>query len=993
MSDYIAELKKRIRIEDVISETVELQRNRGHGYTRGSKRGAGEHGLVVDLDGQRFAWNGNADYGNGNYNDVITWVMIRDRVDFKRAVEILASKVGMEAPQWSKADQIKYAAVRKQEEILDVAQRMFAEWLWKDEKALAYARGRGWMDETIRQAGLGFTGRGTESEYELMKNALAAVSDLHDPAAVAILGLKGGVKVWAKRRNIILKVGWEERDAIPSMLGWRDKFGLIYPHIYFGRVSYLSRRHLQLSDQGELVGSDEPKSYNLPKELVGERHLFFNQIYAPRAENVVLVEGQADAITLGQWGADAIAIAGTSWQDQAEKLMGLREQHEALFVALDADKAGSEAVQGKNGEWPLVSILGPMAKVIKWPEKDANDWRQALVSAGVSDEDQVRMVEQERQMAKPLAVVVAEWAGGEKSDKALKTSIETIASLGDDFLINKYMPDFLKALKPFGDAVKGIRELTRLVKSVSGKGETGDEDRMPIEYIYGGRLGMNKDWVVEYCYDPDKKKALFAYRNPVGEINEADELVIDGVKYIPYPPYDEMVTKGAVIFPSRLARKEGGSIDLRSTKDMTIAIVKTLRDNYLFRDKEVPMLAAYWAIGTWLYDNFTELCYLRVVGHAGAGKSQLLNLIGLMCYRMVKMSGADSEATFFRVADDFRGTVFFEEADLPEDSGPDNPVVKFINLGAMKGNFIYRMDKYQRPDGTEGWRPKPFETYCPKMFAMRGDFMDDAVQSRSISLNLMGADTSELMEANIPLRIQRETMNKLQHIRNLLLVWRLSNYSLEERELGWDLIDTLVPARINQVTMPLKSLAVTVTGERDEDFLQQIGHVLRELYSRQVAENSTTWEARVAEAIWKMIIYPDLNLRLDIRTNGQVFLKIGDVTAIANNIVDEMNDEGSDLRKSQDDGEEDGGGKKKRKKFDLSSQRVGRIIREVFQLNVPPRTGKGFFCEWDGAKMIGIARKYGCLPEQEKIDGALTRLAAMRAKDTIPGKQLELGDD
>ena len=985
MSDYIAELKKRIRIEDVIGETVELDRHHGRGYTRGAKRGAGEHGLVVDMDGQRFAWNGNAEYGNGRYNDAITWVMYRDRVDFKRAVEVLALKAGMEAPKWNEQEQVKYAAVRKQEETLDVAQRVFAEWLWKDEKALAYAHGRGWTDETIKKAGLGFTGWGTNEEYELMKNALASATDLHEPAAVAILGLKGGVKTWAERREITLKAGWETNDYIPSMLGWKDKFGLIYPHVYFGRATYLSRRHLQLLD-GKLAGSDEPKSYNLPKELVGERQLFFNQVYAPRADQVILVEGQADAITLGQWGVDAVAIAGTSWQDQAAKLAGLREQHEAMYVALDADRAGSEAVRGRDGEWPLVNILGSMAKVIRWPEKDANDWRQALISAGILDEDQVKMVHQEMQMAKPLAVVVSAWAGGENSDKALKKAIEVIAGVGDDFLVNKYMPDFLKALKPYGEAVKGMRELTRLVKSVNGKGEAGEgDDKKEAVYTYGGRLGKDKNWVVEYCYDPDKKWAKFAYRSPTGEINEADELVIDGIKYVPMPPTDEMITKGAVTFPTGLARKEDGSLDRRSTKDLTTIVSIILRKNYLFRDNELPMLSGYWIAGTWLYDNFTELCYLRVTGGAGAGKSQLLNLVGQMCYRMVKLSGADSEATFFRVIDDFRGTCYFEEADLPEDSGADNPKVKLINLGSMKGNFIYRMEEYLQPDGSKGWRPKPFETYCPKMFAMRGDFMDDAVQSRSINLALMKAEMSELMDADIPLRINRATMKKLAHIRNLFLVWRLANFSLEERELGWELADVLVDARINQVTMPLKSLAVDEHGQRDDEFLEQIGRVLREMYLKQIADNSTTWEARVTEAMWKMIIYSDLNERLDIRTNGQIFLKIGDVTAIANNIVDEMNEEGSDLRVKQEDGEEEGGsGKKKKRKFDLSSQRVGRIIREVFQLNVPPRTGKGFFCEWDGSKMMAMARKYGCLPDQEKIDEANMRLGAMRAKNAGP---------
>lgn len=992
MDNFVAELKKRIRIEDVISETVALEKSNRRGYTRGANKGVGEHGLVVDLDGQRFAWNGNADYGGGRYNDVIFWVMTRDRVDFKRAVETLAGKAGMELPKWSEEQQVKFAAVRKQEDVLEVSQRIFAEWLWKDAKALAYVHGRGWNDETIKKAGLGFTGWGTTAEYELMKNAIAAAADLHSPAAVAILGLRGGVKAWCEKRGIQPKSRWEENDAIPSMLGWgsANKFGLIYPCIYFGRTTYLYRRHLMLNaDESALIGSDEPKSYNLPEVLVGKRQLFFNHVYSPRAERVIFVEGPGDAVTLGQWGLDAVAIAGTAWGDHEAELRQLREvkfgnemAHEALYVALDADNAGRESVQGKNGEWPLVDILGPMCRVIEWPEKDANDWLQMMTKAETSHEDQVRMAHQQVGAAKPLAIQVAKWAGSQLDDhaksKALTRAFQVIAQMGDENLIMQYAADFLGAFRPLGETVKGIREFTRLLKKAMGKGDD-DAPKEEAIYTYGGRIG---DWLLEYCYDEETGRARFAYRDPSGKVDEADDLLIDGKRYKPHWPDDKMITKGAIQFPSGLARKDDGSIDRKSTRELTTIIAITIRKNYLFRDMKWPQLASYWVMGTWLYDNFTELVYLRMVGDAGAGKSALLNLLGGMCYRAIKMSGADSESTFFRVVDDFRGTILFEEADLPDGSGADNPIVKFVNLGAMRGNYIYRNEEFMDGEGNKSWRPTPFETYCPKMFAMRGDFMDNAVASRAISLKLTSAETFELRDAGIPLRLSRAVMKSLKRIQNLCLTWRLHEYSLQERELGWELVDMEIPARFNQVTMPMKSLALNVDGTRDEDFLNQITILLRSHYQDIVGENSTTKEARVAEAIWKMYIYPDLRTRMMIKDDGDIYIKIGDVAAIANNIMDEMNDEGADLRVKKDDGGgEDGSSKKGKKSFEVSAQSVGRIIRDKFQLFVPPRIGRGIYFLWDGAKMLAIGKKYGALPPAEKIEKAEQELAAMRAKN------------
>lgn len=1007
MDNFVAELKKRIRIEDVIGETIDLDRSNGRGYTRGVRKGVGEHGLVVDLDGQRYAWNGNADYGGGRYNDVIHFVMVRDRLDFRNAIEKLAQRAGMELPKWTQEQQAKYAAVRKQEEVLDVAQRLFAEWLWKDDKALAYVRGRGWTDETIKAAGLGFTGWGTPTEYEQMKNAIATADDLHSPVAVAILGLRGGVKAWCEKRGIQPKSNWEEKDFIPSMLGWKEKFGLIYPCIYFGRTTYLYRRHLMSNeDKSALIGSDDPKSYNLPEALVGKRQLFFNHVYAPRAERVVFVEGPGDAVTLGQWGVDAVAIGGTVWADHEAELRQLREAkagdhpaHEALYVALDADKAGMESVRGRNGEWPLVEILGAMCRVVQWSAKDANDWLVAMQEQGLTHEAQVDEVMKRIGEAKPIAIEVAKWAGMQTDDhaqtKALTRTFQVIAQMGDENVVMRYAPDFLKALKPLGDTVKGIREFSRLLKKAMGKGED-EESKEEAIYTYGGRIG---DWIVEYCYDDETGKAKFAYRDPSGKVDEAIELVIDGKKYKPAIPDDKMITKGAIKFPSGLARKNDGSVDRKSTSELTAIIAMVIRKNYLFRDNKWPQLAAYWVLGTWLYDNFSELVYLRMVGDAGAGKSALLNLLGAMCYRSVKMSGADSESTFFRVVDNFRGTVLFEEADLPEGSGPENPIVKFVNLGAMRGNFIFRNEEYVMADGTKIWRPTPFDTYCPKMFAMRGDFLDNAVTSRAISLKLTAAETSELRDANngegIPLRLMEKEHAKLRYIRNLCLTWRLFEFSLKERELGWDLVDVEIPARFNQVTVPMKSLAVNLDGSRDEVFLNQITVLLREHYQDVIGDNATTWEARTVEAMWKLYTYSDLWERLVIKNSGEILMKVGDITALANNIADEMNEEGADLRISKvefetiktADGEEKTVEKKRKKKeYEKSAQSIGKILREKFQLVIPPRTGKGFMVEWDEMKMEALGRKYGALPETEMIEKARQGLAGLRAKVSKPSQ-------
>lgn len=116
-----------------------------------------------------------------------------------------------------------------------------------------------------------------------------------------------------------------------------------------------------VNDEGKVI-----KSWNMPKALMGERMLYFNHAYRGNAEEVVLVEGQADAVTLGQWGYAAIAWAGTGWKDHEGLLRELGKRHKRITLGLDADEAGWKALEGEREDWPLARVLGPMARVIRW---------------------------------------------------------------------------------------------------------------------------------------------------------------------------------------------------------------------------------------------------------------------------------------------------------------------------------------------------------------------------------------------------------------------------------------------------------------------------------------------------------------------------------------------------------------------------------------------------------------------------------------------------
>ena len=85
-------------------------------------------------------------------------------------------------------------------------------------------------------------------------------------------------------------------DGLTLPARWRETVEhfpadmLVYPHFEAGRLTYLSGR----SVEGK-------RHYNPPREVLGERQPYFNRCYQANSPQVVVVEGQADAVTLGQW--------------------------------------------------------------------------------------------------------------------------------------------------------------------------------------------------------------------------------------------------------------------------------------------------------------------------------------------------------------------------------------------------------------------------------------------------------------------------------------------------------------------------------------------------------------------------------------------------------------------------------------------------------------------------------------------------------------------
>lgn len=751
-------------IEDVIQQTFPL-RGRGR-YLRAEAHDS----LVVDVYNQCYFWNSRDEQG-----DVITWVQKRQRTDFKGAVTWLCQRGGLPEPRWGNENIQAVATRRVRYEALTVAARQFVRNLRGDQGQAArdYCHSRGWTDETIQRAGLGFA----DGDRELLQDAFSMYEiDAASPAAQAALGIRAGM--------------------------------LIYPHVEHGRVVYLAARSIV-----------EKAHYNPPVELIGERQLYFNWEYQSQGDQVIVVEGQADAITLAQWGIPAIALAGVAVNQGMLKMLA---RHKQIYVALDPDETGVIAAR------KIADALGPLVRMVNWPERDANAWLQAGAGA-----DECRDLLATASMWVDILAREAGQADNGQRPEALRRAFRAVARL-DDFDLATYRKCLAEEME------LGLREFDGMLKATQPEIEDpAAEEPMITLTIVGGQIQMKTSedyYLLEALYRPPEGsagasaisggKTLFAVRDPAGAISTVNHLDVDDVRYVPPPPESQMLTKRVVSFAEVIG-------PLLKTGDLVEEIRKTIH-KYVDIDPFFERLSAYYVLFTWMYDCFNTIPYLRFRGDYGTGKSRARKVIGALSFRPMRASGAATVSPIFRMIDAWRGTLLVEEADYGQ-SDYAQEIIKIYNQGYDREQGVV----LRSGDKNSGFETEAYVCFGPKILAMRGEFKDEALISRFLTKEMGGPTT----RADIPIEMPREfELIEAPRLRGLLLRYRLEHWR-PYIELNYDALDMSIEPRLNQIVLALYSLV------DDPELLAELQEFVREYNKRLIEERGLTLAAKVLEAL------------------------------------------------------------------------------------------------------------------------------------------------
>ena len=213
---------------------------------------------------------------------------------------------------------------------------------------------------------------------------------------------------------------------------------------------------------------------------------------------------------------------------------------------------------------------------------------------------------------------------------------------------------------------------------------------------------------------------------------------------------------------------------------------------YVDISEDFERLASYYVLLTWVYERFDVLPYLRVIGEPGTGKSRFLEAMRAICYKSMKVSGAISVASIFRMLEEFAGTLILEEADIPTRSDEYSSAIKILNCGFQKDNPVIRQE-------TRGTRyvSVPYRVFSPKVVATRKRFEDMALETRMITEKMTKMTRRQEIPLNLPASFQREALS----LRNKLLLFRFSAF--DKIEPSPIFAQSGIEPRILQIVSPL----------------------------------------------------------------------------------------------------------------------------------------------------------------------------------------------
>jgi len=310
----IDEVKAKIDIVDLVSEAGVKLRHAGKNYTGFCPFHANKNTPAFVVWPETGTWRCFGECNEGG--DIFKFVMKKDGIDFKEALQKLADKAGVKVEKFEHAAPEVKEANEHLRKLLEDAIIFYRSHLFNNKDVLTYLREkRGLKDATIETFGLGYAPNGWDNA---LKHFTARGYSEHDLFDAGLLTERNDKKHYDRFRNRI-------------MIPIRDENG---------KMAGFGARIVGPNDIPKFLNSPETPIFSKGRLLYG-----LDRARKPirAADQAVIVEGYMDVIAVHQAGYEnVVSPMGTALTEDQLRL--LKKFTRRIVLALDPDTAGQKAV-------------------------------------------------------------------------------------------------------------------------------------------------------------------------------------------------------------------------------------------------------------------------------------------------------------------------------------------------------------------------------------------------------------------------------------------------------------------------------------------------------------------------------------------------------------------------------------------------------------------------------------------------------------------------
>jgi DNA primase len=360
MTSPVTTIKERLKIEDVVSSYIKLERTGANYKARCPFHNEKTASFFISPDRGSFYC-----FGCGVKGDIFTFVEGFEGLDFKGALKLLADRAGVTLGEWKKEDQEKEGDKDRLYKAMEESAKFYSDNLLEHKEVKEYLLTRGLTEKTIQEFRIGFAKDDWRTLYFYLSQKGFTDTELE----------KAGL---AKKTD----KGMYDRFRNRVMFPISDSSGRV--------IAFSGRIFTDDGKSAKYLNSPDTPIFNKSVVLFG----LDKAKESIRKNNFsILVEGQMDLVLSHQAGfKNTVATSGTALSDsnisREYAIMNIgvvRRLSSNLVLAFDADKAGFKAAERAGS---IALSLGMDVKVADLPlgvdpadlisKEGSEAWKEAI---------------------------------------------------------------------------------------------------------------------------------------------------------------------------------------------------------------------------------------------------------------------------------------------------------------------------------------------------------------------------------------------------------------------------------------------------------------------------------------------------------------------------------------------------------------------------------------------------------------------------------------